>query len=151
MPAASRQPPAANRLLALACLFAIVALRIEPQFLRLPFIDRKPISAALTRHPDWRSQQFPRFLEEVRARTRKGDVIAVVVPTMKWDEGYSYAYYRASYFLAGRQVLPLVTSDDRPHPENFQAAQYIAAFGSNLPQGRRVVVWAGDGGVLLRH
>jgi hypothetical protein len=140
-----------RRILALLFLFAILALRIEPQFLRLPFLDRTPIRAALTRNPDWRSQQFPRFLEGVRARTRNGDVIAVVVPAMKWDDGYSYAYYRASYFLAGRQVLPLVTSDDRPHPENFQAAQYIAAFGTNLPQFHGMVVWAGDGGVLLRR
>ncbi len=127
-----------RRIAAFLCLLAIVALRVEPQLLRLPFMNRQPISAALTRVPDRAWPEFPRFLEAVRAQTRPGDSIAVIVPGMKWDEGYSYAYYRASYFLAGRDVLPLVTADGRTHPENFRAARYIA-------------VWRGDRGVLLRR
>ena len=56
---------------------------------------------------------YPRFLEGVRAHTqagrhdrhhRSGDGVG---------GGYSYAYYRASYFLTGREVLPLVTPDER--------------------------------------
>ncbi len=140
-----------RRILAFFWLLVIVALRVEPLLLRLPFVDRKPLSIALTRLPDGMWQQFPRFLDGVRQRTGDGDAIAVIVPTMKWDDGYSYAYYRASYFLSGRQVLPLVTADDRPHPENFRAARYIAAWPSNLSAGRGVVVWQGEGGVLLRH
>lgn len=119
--------------------------------MRLPFIDRKPIAEMFTRYPDREWEQYPRFLEGVRERTRGGDSIALIVPKMKWDDGYSYAYYRASYFLAGRTVLPLITSDDRPHPENFRDARYIAVWRTSLPQGRRVLVWSGEGGVLLRH
>ena len=90
-----------------------------------------------------------RVLEGVRAHTKKGDTITLVVPAMGWDAGYSYAYYRASYFLAGREVLPLVTPENGRIPQNLRAAKYIAAFGVGL----RVpadVVWQGEHGALLR-
>ncbi|HEY8133496.1 MAG TPA: hypothetical protein VII12_16590, partial [Thermoanaerobaculia bacterium] len=83
--------------------------------------------------------------------TQNGDSVVIVVPMLKWDEGYSYAYYRASYFLAGREVLPLVTPDDRPHPENVRTARYIAGWHMRRQPGLGEVVWEGEGGVLLRH
>lgn len=140
-----------RRILALLCLFAIVALRIEPQLLQLPFIDRTSLVSALARLADGTWQQYPRFLQQVRARTREGDSITAIVPTMKWDDGYSYAYYRASYFLAGRQVLPLITSDDHFHPENFRAVRYVFVWRTPVDGRMGAVVWAGEGGVLLRH
>jgi hypothetical protein len=140
----------ARRVLAFTCLLAIVALRIEPQLLRLPFSDRTAFAAGLTRYPDRGWPQYPRFLEGVRAQTHDGDSIALIVPMMNWDGGYSYAYYRASYFLAGREVLPVLTADDQLHPENFRSARYIAAWHSRLPPGRSVV-WRGEGGELLRR
>jgi hypothetical protein len=140
-----------RRLLALLCLAAIVALRVEPQLLRFPFAERATLSRWLTRFPDRLWPQYARFLEGVRAQTSNGDSIALVVPGMKWDEGYAYAYYRASYFLSGREVLPLVDPGDRLHPENFRAAKYIAAWRSNLPEGRHTIIWRGEGGVLMRR
>ena len=151
MPTADRQAPTARRLLALTCLAAIVALRLEPQLLRFPFIDRGPIGRGLAVYPDRGVEQFPRFLQAVRERTTNGDSIVVVVPMLKWDDGYSYAYYRTSYFLAGREVLPLVTSDDRAHEDNFRTARYIAAWRWNVPPGNRKIVWRGEGGMLLRR
>jgi hypothetical protein len=152
---ANREPRTAirepRRILAFLCLLAIVALRIEPQLLQLPFTNRRTLSAILTRWPDGNWQQYPRFLREVRAHTRSGDSVVIVVPMLKWDDGYSYAYYRASYFLAGREVLPLVTADDRPHPENLRAARYIAGWHMTRQPGLGEVVWEGEGGVLLRH
>ena len=128
----------------------IVALRIEPQLLRLPFMDRTAFNRGLAMTADGTWQEYPRFLEGVREHTRDGDTIAVIVPPEKWDDGYSYAYYRASYFLAGRIVLPLVTDDDRKHPENFRAARYIAVWHIRGARGGWVV-WAGEGGVLLQQ
>jgi len=151
LPSADRQAPTARRILAFLCLFAIVALRIEPQLLQLPFTNRQTLSAILRRWPDGNWQQYPRFLQQVRAHTRGGDSVVIVVPMLKWDDGYSYAYYRASYFLAGREVLPLVTADDRPHPENIRAARYIAGWHMRRQPGLGEVVWEGEGGVLLRH
>ncbi len=152
---ANSQRPTANltlrRSLAYLCLFAIVALRLEPRLLQLPFTNRQTLSAILRRWPDGNWQQYPRFLQQVRAHTRDGDAVVIVVPMLKWDDGYSYAYYRASYFLAGREVLPLVTADDRAHPENVRAARYIAGWHMTRQPGLGEVVWEGEGGVLLRH
>ena len=117
----------------------------------LPFIDRRPLSIGFEQRPDRLWPQFPRFLAGVRERTQDGDAIAIIVPTFNWDDGYSYAYYRSSYLLAGREVLPLATSDGHLHPENFRRARYIAAWGRPIPPGHTTVVWQGEGGVLLRR
>ncbi len=70
---------------------------------------------------------------------------------MNWNGGYADAYYRASYFLAGREVLPLVTSDDHLHPENLRRASFVAAWRVNAPAAGRIVMWRGEGGELLRR
>jgi hypothetical protein len=135
--------------LALLAFLAIVALRVEPQLLKLPFQDRAPLARGYAGYADRLWPQYPRFLEEVRTHTQPGDRIAVIVPSMRWDGGYSYAYYRASYFLSGRQVLPLIDEHDAPHPENFRAANVIAAWNAPVPRG--TVVWRGEGGVVVRR
>jgi hypothetical protein len=140
-----------RRVLALVALAAVVLLRLEPQLLRLPFINREFLARGLTAYPDRLAPQYPRFLKAVRERTRNGDSIAIVVPMVRWDDGYAYAYYRASYLLAGREVLPLITSDDRAHQENFNGARYVAAWRWNVPSTKHVVVWRGEGGTLLRR
>lgn len=140
-----------RRALALAALTVIVLLRLEPQLLRLPFINREFLARGLTAYPDRLAPQYARFLRAVRDQTRDGDSIVIVVPMVRWDDGYAYAYYRASYFLAGREVLPLVTSDDRAHEDNFNAARYVAAWRWNVPPAKHEVVWRGEGGTLLRR
>src|SRR5947207_2787879 len=133
------QRPTANgerirRVLALVAFAAIIALRIEPRLLRLPFVDRQPLARAYRGFADRLWPQYPRFLEGVRAQTRDGDSIAIVVPTLDWDNGYSYAYYRASYILSGREVLPL--ADQQHHLEllNFRSAKYVAVWNTPMPQ-----------------
>lgn len=150
---ANGQRPAINarRIAAFIALFAIVALRIEPQLLRLPFIDRTKFDRELAEMADGQWWQYPRFLEGVREHTKPGEKIAIMVPPNKWDEGYSYAYYRGSYFLSGREVLPVITEDDRVHLENLRGADAIAAWHMRgRPRGARVV-WEGEGGLLLQH
>src|SRR5258706_12950090 len=97
--------PPWRRVLALIAVIVIVALRMEPQLVQLPFLDRRPIGAFLVARPDRLWPQFPRFLEGARANTRDGESVALVVPSLDWESGYSYAYYRACYFLAGRGGL----------------------------------------------
>ena len=136
---------------ALIIILAIFALRIDRQLLILPLLQRAPISAAFHERPDRLWPQYPRFIEGVRERTQNGDSIALVAPTFDWDNGYAYAYYRASYLLAGREVLPLSAEDGSLHPENFRRATYVAVFGRPFPAGRFAVVWQGEGGALLRR
>lgn len=143
--------PLWRRTLALLAVLAIFAFRIDQQILILPFMHRGPIAAVFALRADRLWPQFPVFINAVRARTQNGDSIALIAPTFDWDRGYSYAYYRASYLLAGREVLPLAMSDGSLHPENFRRAKYIAVWGTAFPQGHSTVVWKGDGGMLLRR
>jgi hypothetical protein len=138
-----------RRALTILCLAAIVVFSADARLLQMPFVNRQPFTRALATLPDRLWPEYPRFLEGVRAHTRPGDAIAVVVPSMGWDSGYSYAFYRASYFLAGREVLPLVDRQSKRIPENFRAAQYVAAFGVRL-RAPGQVVWAGEGGTLVK-
>jgi hypothetical protein len=130
-------------------LAAIVAMCIEPGLLWMPFVDRSPQARALARSADRLWPQYPQFLEGVRAHTQPGDTIALVVPALGWETGYSYAYYRASYFLTGREVLPFIHPQNGRIPANLRTARYVAAFGVSL-RAPADVVWSGDGGALLR-
>jgi len=135
----------------LVCLVAIVGLRVNPFLLQLPFIDRTALAEEKRMYPDRRWPLYPRFLDRVRETTKDGDAIALMFPIMNWNGGYSDAYYRASYFLAGREVLPLLTWDERFHPENLHQARYIAAWAVNVQPRDTSVVWRAEGGQLLRH
>ena len=139
-----------RRILALALLAILAFLGIETRLLRFPLTDRTPTRRELERYADreW-YPHFPQFLDGVRAHTKRGDTIALLVPAWTWDSGYSYAYYRASYFLAGRRVLPVVWRDDSRHPEHARAAKYVAAWQVRVAAGE--VVWRGNGGVLVRQ
>jgi hypothetical protein len=138
----------ARRAFAAVALVAIVATRIEPVFLQMPFMDRGPSSRAYAEFPDRLLPQYPRFLEGVRAHTQPGDTIAISVAAR---ETYPYAYYRASYFLTGREVVPLVDARSGESLEqNLASARYVAAFGQPAPASAEIV-WSGEGGTLYRR
>lgn len=143
--------PTWRRAMLLIAFLTIFALRLDRQLMRLPFMNREPIGMALTMKPDRLWPPFPRFIQGVREHTQPGDSIAIVTPTLAWDEGYSYAYYRASYILSGREVLPVSLDDNRPRPENLKRAKYLAVWGRGVPPDRSAVIWQGEGGVLLRQ
>jgi hypothetical protein len=138
-------------LVAMACLIALVATRLERGLIELPFADRTPIRNYFACVPDQGWEGYPEFLRAVRERTRAGDSIAILVPARHWNDGYAYAYYRASYFLAGRQVIPLVMPDDRVAPQNLQMARYLASWQKGISMPGHPVVWQGMGGVLVRR
>ena len=138
------------RRVAAATLFtAIVVIGIEPTLLSLPFRDRRAMAADFATRADRLFPGYVEFLADVRSHTRNGDSIALIVPSRSWERGYSYAYYRASYLLAGRDVLPLVDRDDRVVAENFRAARYVAACGVPPPAGDVVV--KSNGGTLVKR
>jgi len=138
-----------RRALSLAAFAAIVVASIDPILLRFPFYRRAALAPVFERYADRMWLPYAAFLRGVREHTTNGQTIAVLVPTLDWDRGYSYAYYRASYFLAGREVLPLADEARRVHPENLQRAQFVASWRAAIPRG--TVVWSGDGGVLVRR
>jgi hypothetical protein len=141
-----------RRMLAPAAFIVIAIACLNPVMLRFPFQDRAAMHEAFTAYPD-RGIWYPnyiRFLEQVRLRTRPGETIAIAAAVPRWDGGYSYAYYRASYFLAGREVLPLVTPLDHAVPENLVRAQYVAVWRAQV-RASRPVVYRGFDGELLGH
>lgn len=121
-------------------------------FLALPFRNLSGLAERLQRLPDLDADGYPAFLQEVRKRTRPGDSIAIFFPVRDWNEGYAYAYYRASYFLTGRRVVPLVAPDNRLLLQSLRDATYVAAWGKRLPDAHHAhaPVWEGSGGVLYR-
>ena len=135
---------------AAATLFvAMVAAGVEPILLSFPFRDRQPFVAQYATMLDRLSPDYVGFLESVRAHTKNGDTIALIVPQRRWEFGYSYAYYRASYVLAGRTVLPLVWHHNELLGANFAVAQYVAAWNVSAPAG--AVVFREKRGALVRR
>jgi hypothetical protein len=118
----------------------------EPSYLRFLFGHR---TAALP-EPDRRTAEYPRFLEGVAARTSPGQSIVVIAPMRYWRSGYGYAYYRASYFLAGRRAIPILDDDDGVRRERLQQADFIAVWRMEELPGYEVV-WRGHGGALMRR
>lgn len=117
-----------RRRLALIIFVALAALSVD--LVRFRFaLHYNAMRQVMAVYPDRGWNGYPQFLESVRQRTKRGDTIALVVPNARWDGGYSYAYYRASYFLAGREVLPVIDSDDVPQPQNIARAKFVATFG----------------------
>ncbi len=132
--------------------FAVVG-SFEPFFLDLLFsrASRARNESLMTRIPDRAATGYPDFLREVSRRTGRGAKVAVVFPGKRWHGGYSYGYFRAAYFLAGREVLPLVNRNDQFLTANFAQADYIASWQNSARVGGFDVVWSGHDGVLLRR
>ena len=138
------------RRVAAATLFAaIVAIGAEPILMSLPFRDRRAMAARYAGLADLQFRGYAQFLADVRRRTSQGDSIAIMVPSRRWELGYSYAYYRASYLLPGREVLPLVDRQDRLVGANFHEARYVAAWRVPPPAGE--VVLRSHDGVLVKR
>lgn len=138
-----------RRVFTVLCLGAILVMSIESRLLQLPFISRAAAVREMVTDTDRAWPDYPRFLEGVREHTRPGDTIAIIVPARSWEGGYSYGYYRASYFLTGREVLPILEAGNRRLTENFRDAKYVAVFGVGLRRPADVV-WRGGRGALLR-
>jgi hypothetical protein len=94
---------------------------------------------------DW--PDYAEYLSAVAAHTAKGDSIALLVPARGNTNDYEYAYFRASYLLPGREILPVVVKG-RLIPENVQRARYVAMWRGRIALGRPVV-WRGHHGELL--
>lgn len=98
--------------------------------------------------PDAAWGDYPAFLAAIRSATHNGDTIALLVPARRGSNDYSYAYFRASYVLAGREVLPVIDDHGRIIAGNVSAAQFVAAWHGRLASNRRLI-WRGHGGELF--
>lgn len=145
------QPSPVRRTAARLLFVALVACGIDPSLLRLLVIDRGALAHRFAALPDAPWSGSSRFLAGVRAHTRPGDTLALAIPDRSWDGGYAHAYYRASYVLTGREVLPLLFDDSRPRPENLARADYVVLWGPPAPPGAPVVWRDGRGSLVGRR
>ena len=128
-----------SRVLSLTLFCAIVVLAVDPPLLLLAFEDRAARAEVLARRAD-PSPELAAFLADVRAHTKRGHSIALLLPVRDRHE-YERLWFRASYLLAGRSVLPMSR-------ENVQRADYVAAWHVRF-DGEVVV--HGHGGTLVRR
>ena len=145
---ASVPKPRWSALLGGLVLAAIVIGGIDLRFVRLLFHDRADLKRALALPlAARRLPGYDRFLGEAARHIEPGKRVAVLVPK-RWETGYAYAYYRASYALAGCRVIPLVDPDDAISLERIDGADYVVAWGAEMTGLE--TVWSGAGGTLYR-
>jgi hypothetical protein len=102
-------------------------------------VDRKPLR--LKNDPT--DPAVLQFFENIRSRTEPGDEIGLL---MAWPhEGWSYTYWRGSYALAGRRVLPPL--NDYESTDAGTVATWQKGFGDE----RYAIVWRDENGALLRR
>ncbi|HUF17716.1 MAG TPA: hypothetical protein VMS12_06710 [Thermoanaerobaculia bacterium] len=130
---------------------AVLAGSFQPFYLQPIYRGRAALSAQLTELRFGKAPELRGLLSEVRQRTEPGDRIALIAPVHRWHEGYAYAYYRASYELAGREVVPLVTWWDEQVPDNLRFANYVLAWNSAFDLPQFEPVWTGEAGTLYRR
>lgn len=139
------------RVVAATLLFAaLVITGLRPFYARFLAADRQGWARHFDAFPDRRAPGYVDLLREAGARIPMGSRVAVVFPTLDWPRGYSYAYYRAQYLLAGRVVIPLSWVDG-PRVSRIEEAEYLVVYRSVLPRVEWEVLFEnGDGAVVRR-
>src|SRR5712691_9247469 len=122
----------AARIASILALAMIVIGGLEPFYLRIFAADTSSMRAAFTELPYRKMPGLRQLLIEVDSRTPPGARIAICVPFTEWDGGYGYAYYRSSYMLPGKQVVPI---------GNLSEAEYVACWHMRPALPQFAVVW----------
>lgn len=131
---------------------AILIGGFEPFYLRVLTGSAHSSPAVLSELPYRKLPGFRELLLAAAPRTFDGARIAIALPFGAWEGGYGYGYYRASYLLPGRQVVPLlVPGEDRPALQNLAGADYILSWHGATQFPGFVPVWSSTDGSLLRR
>lgn len=154
MESATELPPfraAAMRLAAGAALLLILIGGFEPFYLRIFTVNRASEEAAFSDMPFRKMTGLQTFLKGVDAHTPPHARIAIWLPFHEWESGYGYGYYRASYLLPGKQVVPLLArGKDRLQLANLAHADYVASFDDRIDAPGFEVNWRDEYGMLLK-
>lgn len=137
--------------LRLLIVIILAAASVRPFVLQMYAMDRPALARYYDQLFDRGTPDYPKFLAAVARATPAGSRIAVIVPMRRWDDGYSYAYYRASYFLVGREVLPVVWRNDRVIEKHVRSADYVASWQMRVDAPALEVVMTSYGGTLYRR
>jgi hypothetical protein len=136
-----------RRTLAFAAYAAIGLLSADPRQIATVLSAPGEVRQKLERSHN-PSPEMTDFFLGVRERTNRGDTITILLPPMPWDS-YTYPYYRASYLLAGRTVLPMITEKGEIRKLEIARANYLAIYGA--PYEGAGVIWRHGRGTLVRR
>lgn len=136
-------------LAALAAWIAIGAGAFQQLYVKIHFTNQDELRRYWTEVPFRRLPGLRRLLYAVEGRTKPGDRILLWTPHRPWHNGYGYAFRRAQYVLAGRDVLPAI---DYPReaeaPQNLARADFVACWRECPPIDGFRVVWRSPDGEL---
>ena len=140
----------ARRVAALALLVALSWYGLKPWHGGFIVANRAQWHELLSRFPDRHFPGYHEFILGVRQQTPEGASIAIAFPTLAWEQGYSYAYFRADYLLEQRRVIPLALPEWKNAGRVYEA-EYVAAWQVAPPSNGWTVVWTGAGGSLVKR
>jgi hypothetical protein len=137
---------------ALAAWIAIAAGSFHRLYLTIHVDDTAPLRAFWSEVPYRRMPGLRQMLVAVDTRTNAGDRVLVWTPHRPWQGGYGYAFRRAQYVLAGREVLPLLDRRTSVIDDgNITRATYIACWRECPAMDGFVEVWRNEDSMLLRR
>jgi hypothetical protein len=135
-----------NRPLQIAA-YAVLAMLViggfEPYYVRVFTVDATRTRAAMTELPYRKLPGLRRLLIDVDRSTPRGAKIAIALPFRDWEGGYGYGYYRASFLLPGKQVVPLLP------PSNLRFADYVVVWKGRPVIDGFVPLWTTSDGTLM--
>lgn len=150
--AIARTPPRLVAAAVVATWLAIGAGVFQPLYLTIHTLDGKALGALWSEAPFRRIPGLREMLLQVEARTKVGDRVLLWTPHRPWQGGYGYAFRRAQYVLAGREVIPLLDrTRDVVDERSIERAQYVACWPECPPLAGFDAVWRDASGMLLRR
>ena len=117
----------------------------EPYYVRIFTVDAARTRAAMTELPYRKLPGLRRLLVDVDRSTPRGAKIAIALPFRDWEGGYGYGYYRASFLLPGKQVVPLLP------PSNLRYADYVVVWHGRPDLDGFAPLWTTSDGTLLKR
>jgi hypothetical protein len=142
----------ATRIASAIALLMIAIGSFEPFYWRIFTRNRARFHDAMVSLPYTKAPGLREHYLEVRAWTRPGERIGIFPTHRRWDGGYSYIYARSLYLLSGREVVPLIGTDNRPRLDQLARADAIAVWRAE-PEGIPgfTIARRGKHGMLLRR
>ena len=77
--------------------------------------------------------------------------VAIAFPSYDWNRHYARTFYRSSYLLAGRRVVPLADRDGSLHFERLREVDFVAAWNTAVPAEGLQEILRSHRGVLYRR